>query len=454
MFIVDQELERLERAGTPIRVGMVGAGFMARGIVRQILRHTKGMKLVAISNHRPEGARQAYAVAGEDDVAYISSADALDDCIARGQPTITDNPMLLCDANGIDVILEVTGTIEFAAKVAMRAIAQRKHVVMMNAELDGTLGPILKCYADRAGVVITNTEGDQPGVIMNLYRWVKGLGIRPVLCGNIKGLHDPYRNPTTQEGFARKWGMKAPMVTSFADGTKISFENAIVANATGMRVAKRGMHGPVVEAGTPIQESVNCYQHDELLEGPGLVDYCVGAMPNPGVFVLGTTNDAFDTHYLSLYKMGLGPLYCFYLPYHLCHFEVPFTIARAVIFRDATIAASGAPCVDVVTAAKRDLEAGEVLDGLGHYMTYGLCDNAQTVHTERLLPIGLAEGCRLRRNVARDQVLGYEDVELPPGRLCDILRREQNKQFFCQPTPPQRWVSEDPLVQSENLTEH
>ncbi|WGR91227.1 hypothetical protein MTX20_22145 [Bradyrhizobium sp. ISRA435] len=307
MFIVDRELERLKRAGTPIRVGMVGAGFMARGIARQMLHYTKGMELAAISNRHLEGASRAYAESGESNVTHVRSVDELDDCIARGQRAITDDPMLLCNANGIDAILEVTGTIEFAADVVMRAIARAKHVVMMNAELDGTLGPILKVYADRAGVVITNTEGDQPGVIMNLYRWVKGLGIRPVLCGNIKGLHDPYRNPTTQEGFARRWGMKAPMVTSFADGTKISFENAIVANATGMRVARRGMHGPVVEAGTPIQEAVNWYPIDELLDGPGIVDYCVGAMPNPGIFVLGTTNDTVEKHYLSLYKMGSGP---------------------------------------------------------------------------------------------------------------------------------------------------
>jgi predicted homoserine dehydrogenase-like protein len=434
MFIVDRELERLERAGTPIRVGMVGAGFMASGIARQMLRYTKGMELVAISNRHLEGARKAYAESGEDNVIHVRSVDALDDCIARGRRAITDDPMLLCDATGIDVILEVTGTVEFAAHVAMRAIAQHKHVVMMNAELDSTLGPILKTYADRAGVVITNTEGDQPGVIMNLYRWVVGLGVKPVLCGNIKGLHDPYRNPTTQEGFAKRWGMKAAMVTSFADGTKISFENAIVANATGMRVAKRGMHGPVVEAGTPIQQAVNWYPIDELLEGPGIVDYCVGAMPNPGIFVLGTTNDAVEKRYLSLYKMGSGPLYCFYWPYHLCHFEVPFTVARAEIFKDAAITPLGAPCVDVVATAKTDLAAGEILDGLGHYMTYGLCENAEVVHAERLLPIGLAEGCRLRRNVTRDQVLRYSDVELPPGRHCDELRREQDALFFGSPS--------------------
>jgi predicted homoserine dehydrogenase-like protein len=434
MFIVDRELERLQRTGTPIRVGMVGAGFMAKGIARQMLQYTKGIELAAICNRRVDEARKAYAESGESKVMQVRRVDELEDCIARGHRAITDDPMLLCNADGIDVILEVTGTIEFAAGVVMQAIARTKHVVMMNAELDGTLGPILKTYADRAGVVITNTEGDQPGVIMNLYRWVKGLGIRPVLCGNIKGLHDPYRNPTTQEGFARKWGMKAPMVTSFADGTKISFENAIVANATGMRVARRGMHGPVVEAGTPIQEAVNWYPVDELLEGPGIVDYCVGAMPNPGIFVLGTTNDTVEKHYLSLYKMGAGPLYCFYWPYHLCHFEVPFTVARAAIFGDATITPLGAPCVDVVAAAKKDLRAGEVLDGLGHYMTYGLCENAQVAHAQRLLPIGLAEGCRLRRSVARDHVLGYDDVEIPAGRMCDALRQEQDTLFFGRPS--------------------
>jgi len=220
------------------------------------------------------------------------------------------------------------------------------------------------------------------------------------------------------------------MVTSFADRTKISFENAIVANATRMQLAKRGMHGPVVEAGTPIQEAVNWYPVSALLEGPGLVDYCVGAMPNPGIFVLGTTEDAVEKHYLSLYKMGNGPLYCFYSPYHLCHFEVPFSVARAVIFRDAAITPMGAPQVDVIAAAKRDIKMGEVLDGLGHFMTYGLCENARIAHTERLLPIGLAEGCRLRCNVSRDQVLGYDDIELPPNRLCDSLRKEQDMLFF------------------------
>jgi len=430
VFIVDQELEKRAKAGNPVRVGMVGAGFMARGIALQMLRYVPGMELVAISNRNVDQARRAYAEGGEENVVTVTSVAELQDAIAKGRRAITDNPMLLCEAEGIDAIVEVTGAVEFSAHVVMRAIECRKHVAMMNAELDSTLGPILKVYADRAGVIITNTEGDQPGVIMNLYRWVKGLGVKPVLCGNIKGLHDPYRNPTTQEGFAKKWGMKAPMVTSFADGTKISFENAIVANATGMRVAKRGMYGPTVEPGTPIQESVNWYPLEDLIEGPGIVDYCVGAMPNPGIFVLGTTEDATEQHYLSLYKMGPGPLYCFYWPYHLCHFEVPTTVARAVIFKDAVIAPLGAPCVDVVATAKIDLKAGQTLDGIGYYMTYGLCENADVVQAERLLPMGLAEGCRLKRDIAKDQVLTFDDIEVPSGRLCDKLRAEQDAYFY------------------------
>ena len=133
MFIVDRELERLQRAGTPIRVGMVGAGFMAKGIARQMLQYTKGIELAAICNRHLEEARKAYAESGESNVTQVCRVDELDDCIARGRRAITDDPMLLCNADGIDVILEVTGTIEFAAGVVMQGIARSKHVGMMNA---------------------------------------------------------------------------------------------------------------------------------------------------------------------------------------------------------------------------------------------------------------------------------------------------------------------------------
>jgi predicted homoserine dehydrogenase-like protein len=219
------------------------------------------------------------------------------------------------------------------------------------------------------------------------------------------------------------------MVTSFADGTKISFEQAIVANATGMRVARRGMHGPTVEPGTHIDSARDLFSAAELLAGPGIVDYVVGAVPSPGVFVLGTHDHPTQQHYLNLYKMGEGPLYCFYTPWHLCHFEVPITVARAVVFGDAAIAPLGGPLVDVVAAAKVDLEAGQELDSLGGYLMYGLAENSDVVSADSLLPIGLAPGARLVRDVAQDSVLTYDDVELPPGRLSDRLRVEQTARY-------------------------
>ncbi|AMJ64786.1 NAD(P)H-dependent oxidoreductase [Hymenobacter sp. PAMC 26628] len=430
MILIDSALQRRHQAGNPIRVGMVGAGFMGRGVARQICRYVPGMELVAIANRTLANARHAYAEAGVAEVREANTLAELEACIQAGQPAITDDALLLGQAAGIDAIIEVTGAVEYGARVVLKAIGHGKHIVLLNAELDGTVGPILKVYADRAGVVYTVADGDQPGVTLNLVRFVKGMGIKPVMCGNIKGLHDPYRNPTTQEGFARQWGQNPSMVTSFADGSKISFEQAVIANALGMRVARRGMLGPTVAPGTPVTEAPDWYPHDLLLNGgPGIVDYVVGAAPGPGVFVLGTINDPVQQHYLKLYKLGPGPLYCFHTPYHLCHFETPNSVARAVLFHDATLAPAGPMSVEVVTAAKIPLRAGQLLDGIGHYHTYGLAENADVVRQEKLLPLGVAEGCTLRRDIPRDQVLCYDDVILPENRLVDQLRREQETYF-------------------------
>lgn len=429
MIIVDKALKERANAGQPIRVGMIGAGFMGRGVALQIATAAQGIELVAIANRHLEPALRAYAEAGQGEARPVETAEALAAAIAAGQPAVTEDWRLLCESPDIDAIVEVTGSIEYAAHAICVAIANRKHVILMNAELDGTVGPLLKQRADAMGVVFTNVDGDQPGVTLNLYRFVRGIGVRPVLCGNIKGLHDPYRNPTTQEGFARRWGQKPHMVASFADGTKVSFEQAIIANATGMGVARRGMLGPTAPAGMPIDEAAKLLQAERFVDGPGVVDYVVGASPGPGVFVIGTIEHPMQRHYLNLYKLGEGPLYCFYTPYHLCHFEVPNTIARAVLFGDATIAPLGAPTVEVIATAKIDLKAGEVLDDFGHYMIYGQCENADLVNREQLLPMGIAPGCTVRRDVAKDEVLRYSDVELPAGRLIDRLRREQEQLF-------------------------
>ena len=217
------------------------------------------------------------------------------------------------------------------------------------------------------------------------------------------------------------------MVTSFADGTKVSFEQAIVANAHGLTVPKRGLNG--WDHTGHVDELTTRYDVDDLRERGGIVDYVVGARPGPGIYVLGTHDDPRQRHYLELYKLGTGPLYSFYTPYHLCHFEVPNTIARAVDFADAALAAPAGPRVDVVATAKQDLGAGHTVDGLGGYDTYGVAESTPVTRAEGLLPMGVAEGCVLTRDVPKDAVLTYADVTLPPGRLVDQLRDEQEKLF-------------------------
>ena len=425
MIIVDKALERRHEQGNPIRVALVGAGYMGRGIALQIIAATPGMELVAVSNRTLSEAERAYRQAGIDEVREVESVADLETAMMNGQCAVTDDAALLCQAEGVDAIIEATGTIEFGAQVALQAIDGGKHLVLMNAELDATLGPILRVYADRAGVVITNADGDQPGVIMNLYRFVKMIGCRPVLAGNIKGLHDPYRTPETQRAYAARYHQKPRMVTSFADGTKISMEMAVVANGTGFRVGRRGMYGLHC---AHVRDTLTLFPMDQLLDG-GLVDYVVGAEPAPGVFVLGYNEQPLQQRYLKYYKMGDGPLYVFYTPYHLCHLEVPVTVARAVLFQDATLAPLGGPVCDVITAAKRDLQAGEVLDGIGGFHSYGLLENADVCQAENLLPMGLSEGCRLKGDISKDRVITYADVELPAGRLCDRLRDEQMAYF-------------------------
>ena len=426
MIIVDTALEKRQQEGNPIRVALVGAGYMGRGITLQITNYIKGMELVAISNRTLSEAERAYRQAGVESVKQVETVAQLEESIGRNQCAITDDAMILCQAEGIDALIEVTGTIEYSAHVTMRAIENNKHVILMNAELDATIGPILKTYADRAGVIITTSDGDQPGVIMNLYRYVDAIGCRPVLAGNMKGLQDPYRTPETQKGYAEKYKQKPQMVTSFADGTKISMEMAVVANATGLRAGKRGMYGPRC---SHVNDAVTLFPMEQLLNG-GLVDYILGAEPAPGVFVLGHNDNLIQKHYMNYYKMGQGPLYVFYTPYHLCHLEAPLTVARAVLFSDAATAPLAGPVCEVITAAKQDLKAGELLDGIGGFTCYGMLENSEICQQEDLLPMGLSEGCRLKCDIPKDQAITYADVVLPIGRLCDKLRAEQNVYFI------------------------
>lgn len=427
MIIVDTALEARAREGRPIRVALIGAGFMGRGLANHLVHTTPGMRLVGVFNRGVQRAIDLCDYAGITKVASPSSQREVDLAISEGRTVATDDALLLARSSGVDILVDVTGSVEFGARVALEAFRHGKDVLLMNAEIDATIGPIMQTYAARHGVIFSACDGDEPGVQINLYRWVQGLGLTPRVIGNVKGLQDPYRTPTTQQAFAEKWGQNPAMVTSFADGSKISFEQAIVANATGFKVRSRGM-----SRGSEYKDDVmkigSRYDIEELRRLGGIVDYVVGT-PLTKVYVLAEHPDPKQQHYLNLYKMGEGPLYSFFTPYHLVHFEVPAAIARVVLFRDQLAKPLGGPVVEVCACAKRDLRANETLDDYGMYMTYGEAVNADEMSAGRYLPEGLVENCVLKRDVPKDAVLTYDDVALPPGRLADQLRAEQYRQF-------------------------
>lgn len=418
---VDRQLREREAAGRPIQVALIGAGATGRSIVLQLATPVPGIRLAAIVNRTPAHAERAWREAGADHVRHIGRSEELAEATHRGEATILEDPSVVCETPEIDLVIEATGTVEYAVGIVEGAIRGRKHVVLVNAELDSTLGPILKARADEAGVVITNTDGDEPGVAMTLLRYLRSIGLRPVAAGNLKGMVDHYRTPETQRGFAEQWGQDPRKVTSFADATKLSMEATVLANATGFRVGRRGMLGP---ACAHVNEMAHLLPADEMLR-TGLVDYALGAAPHTGAFVIVHEENPAKRSHLGYYKMGEGPFYVFHTPFHLPHIQLASTIARAVLDRDPTVTPLGRPACEVVALAKRDLRAGEVLDGVGGFASYGLIDNAPAARQAEALPMGLSEGCRLVRDVLRDQVIRFSDVERPARRRADALWAEQ-----------------------------
>jgi predicted homoserine dehydrogenase-like protein len=427
MIIIDNALRARESEGRPVRVGMIGAGFMAQGLANQIANSVPDMRMSAVYGRKLDRAQDVCRYAGLGEPLVANTQGELEDAIRGGRAVVSEDALLVARSEHLDALVDVTGSVEFGARVAMEAFRHGKHVILMNAELDATIGPILQVHAAEHGVMGSATDGDEPGLQINLYRWVKGIGLTPRVMGNVKGLQDRYRNPDTQRAFAEKWGQNPAMVTSFADGSKISFEQTIVANATGAKVLQRGMSRGVPFDGSPF-ELASLYDLDAIRDVGSIVDYTVGPS-SVKIFCLAEHRDPKQQHYLSLYKMGEGPLYPFWIPYHLPHFEAPSAIARVVLLGHHVAPALDGPSVEVCAVAKRELKAGEVLDEYGMFMTYGEAVNAEEMSSGRYLPEGLVEGCRLRRDIAADAVLTYEDVDLPPGRIADQLRAEQYRRF-------------------------
>ncbi len=287
MIIIDTALQKRLAQGNPVRVALVAAGYMGRGIALEILRAFPGIRLAVIVNRTVDQAERAYREAGASEFRPVASPAELDKAIADGAYAVTDDPTVACRARGIEAVIETSGDVEYGSLVALEALKNGKHVILMNAETDAAVGPILKVYADRSGVVYTYTDGDEPGVAMNLFRFVDSIGYKPVMLGQIKGFLNRYRNPDTQKEFAARHNQKPSMVASFADGSKLALESAIIGNATGFKPAKLGMHGHECKH---VKDLLNHFKPEDFANG-GFVDFVLGAEPHTGAFVMGYNDD-------------------------------------------------------------------------------------------------------------------------------------------------------------------
>lgn len=417
-------LRRLEaRTSDPVRVAITGAGFVARGLVHQ-LEITPGLEPSLIVSRRPEQAVAVFRDSGysESEIVTTDDVDLAEEGIGDGRRVVTTEIALLERVSGFDVVVEATGDVEYGAMSCLRALDGAKHVVSLNYEMEATVGPLLADYASGKSLVYTGSDGDQPGVMMRLIEYTRGIGLDVVAAVNCKGFLDYHATPESIKPWSESQGTSLKMTTAFTDGTKMNVENCCVANASGLRPERRGMVGVKTTLADAIED------FSTALEQTGVVDYTLGGDFGSGVFVIaGGADPVLAAPYLRYLKMGSGPWYLFFRPWHLVQFETPLSIAEAALDRTATITPRGEPTTQVIAHAKRTLVRGNTLDEIGGWDHYGLIDNISD--SQGLLPVGLAEGAALSSDVAIDQPITLDDVELDDRSPIVRLWRAQNELF-------------------------
>ncbi len=388
---------------------LVGAGSVGHGVFHQSLI-TPGVECRVVCDIHTD--RALALVDPKRPSRLVTSAGGLADCILRGEIAVCDDAALAATAPGVDVYFDASTAIGAAPQSILAAMSAGKHVVMMNAEADALFGPLFWHEAQRHGVAYTSSDGDQPAVIARLAEELRFYGFEFVMGGNIKGFLDRYTDPVKILPEARKRGLDPQMCSSYTDGTKLCVEMSIVANALGCDVARPGMYGPAM------REATELFDHFALAElwspgRPPLVDYVLGAKPKGGVFAVGYTDDPYQRRMLDWFppEIGPGPFYVLTRPYHLVHLETMRTVLEVARTGRSLIAPRFGMRTGVVCRAKRALGAGDVLDGPGGFATYGLIENSADGAATGL-PICLSAGARLRRAIAGDERIGWDDVEL------------------------------------------
>jgi len=424
MYEIDRRLLEREAAGRPVTVAVVGAGQMGTEIVSQV-GEMRGMEVAVVVDLTFERASAAYATSKKaSEVVCTNELAEAERAMKAGIKIATTDHRLATRLSAVEAVVDSTGQAETGALISLDAFDHKKHVVMMNVECDVTIGPILRRMAENAGVVYSWAAGDEPAAIVELFRFARALGFEVVAAG--KGKNNPldhYATPDTERAKAEKRRMSARMLCEFVDGSKTAVEMAAVSNATGLIPDVRGMHGPR----STIAQLNRVFVPKEaggVLSRKGVVDFAIGV--HPGVFLVFTTDNETLRAGLVQRDMGDGPYYTLFRPFHLCSIEVPLTLAQCVLYGESSGHPQRALVSECIAVAKRDLKAGEVLDGIGEFCYRGSIEVAEVSRRERLVPLGLAKGSVLRAAVPKDAVLTYDMIEPQPDSVLLQLRRIQD----------------------------
>jgi predicted homoserine dehydrogenase-like protein len=444
MSLFHQLTER-SLSGNPIRVGLIGAGKFGSMYVSQV-RRTPGVHLVAVADLRPDFARAQLLRVGWERERL--AAASLDQALAAGTTFVSDDWGALSRCPAIDVIVECTGNPVAAVEHCLDAFANGKHVVNVTVEADALCGPMLAQRASEAGVVYSLAFGDQPALICDLVDWARTCGFPVVAAGRgHKWLpHFARSTPDTVWGYygltpeqAERGGLNPKMFNSFLDGTKPSIECAAVANATGLSVPSSGLRYPPASI-ADIPSVTRPRSEGGVLEHKGMVEV-VSSLETDGreipydirmgVWVTVEAETDYVKNCFEEYGAHTDPsgrYFTLYKRWHLIGLEVGVSVASVALRGEATGVATGWNA-DVVATAKRPLRRGELLDGEGGYTVWGRLLPAATSRRISGLPLGLAHGVELVRDVAEGECLTWADVEIPASSDALRLRREMETLF-------------------------
>jgi predicted homoserine dehydrogenase-like protein len=411
-----------------VRIGLIGAGEMGTDIVTQV-EHMPGLQVTVLAEIAIDKARQAIGVAGLDEAAaaVCEDAGAIERATAQGRIALTPDAALLCRSPAVDVVIDASGKPAVGAEFGMLAMAEGKHLVMMNVEADVTIGALLRQEAERHGVIYTLGAGDEPSAAMELINFVSAMGYPIVAAG--KGKNNPLvptAVPRDYEAEAHERNMNPRMLVEFVDGTKTMVEMAAIANATGLVPDIPGMHGP--GASREDLSAVFCPTGDGgVLSRKGVVDFSVGKGVAPGVFVVAEMAHPRVRERMHDLKLGAGPYYTFYRPYHLTSLEVPLTAARAVLYGTGDMAPLPCPTAEVAARAKRALAPGERLDAIGETGYRGWIMTRGDCRAQRGVPIGLLEGAQVTAPIKAGDLLTEANVQVDPSARIVALRRQHDE---------------------------